>query len=111
MVDYTKPAMRDESWRRWKGGAKLSEALKVFYTTPAAAARIASMNAVTPVKATLGRNGEVKKFGRYRTQMLANSYGMRNYAKALARAQGQMRRAASTMADSSALPGRDAPRR
>lgn len=32
MVDYTKPAMRDESWRRWKGGAKLAEDLRQFYT-------------------------------------------------------------------------------
>lgn len=33
MVDYTKPAMRDESWRRWKGGAKLANQLRDFYTS------------------------------------------------------------------------------
>lgn len=32
MVDYTKPTMRDETWRRWKGGQKLADELRAFYT-------------------------------------------------------------------------------
>lgn len=44
MVDYTKPAMRDESWRRWKGGDKLAKELAAFYTAKRATQRIAANN-------------------------------------------------------------------
>lgn len=42
MVDYTKAEMRDESWRRWKGGAKLSEQLRDFYTNKRVFDRLAA---------------------------------------------------------------------
>lgn len=48
MVDYTDPLMRDESYRRWKGGAALAEELRKFYTSPAALQRIARNNAMGP---------------------------------------------------------------
>lgn len=40
MVDYTKPTMRDETWRRWKGGKKLADQLRDFYTNPRVWARL-----------------------------------------------------------------------
>lgn len=45
MVDYTDPLMRDETYRRWKGGSKLADELRKFYTSPAALKRIAANNA------------------------------------------------------------------
>lgn len=32
MVDYTKKKYRQESWFRWKGGKKLADELRTFYT-------------------------------------------------------------------------------
>ena len=33
MVNYSNPLMRDETWRRWKGGQKLADDLRNFYTS------------------------------------------------------------------------------
>lgn len=48
MVDYTRPAMRDESYRRWKGGQKLANELRLFYTSKARLDQIAASNPMAP---------------------------------------------------------------
>lgn len=56
MVDYTKPAMRDETWRRWKGGKKLADELRTFYTAKHVFERQAALNPALPGKPAA--NGE-----------------------------------------------------
>lgn len=48
MVDYTKPEMRDETWRRWKGGQKLADDLRAFYTNQRVFKRLAFQNPMAP---------------------------------------------------------------
>lgn len=59
MVDYTKPTMRDESWRRWKGGKKLADELRTFYTAKHVFGRIAAQNSALGPSGTRSANGEV----------------------------------------------------
>lgn len=48
MVDYTKPEMRDATWRIWKGGQKLADELRSFYTKKNVFDRIAAQNPMGP---------------------------------------------------------------
>lgn len=48
MVDYTQPTMRDETWRRWKGGQKLADELRAFYTNQRVFDRLAIANPMAP---------------------------------------------------------------
>lgn len=61
MVDYTKPAMRDETWRRWKGGTKLAEDLRNFYTNPRVWTRLGQANPMTPIPPANTPAGDVRK--------------------------------------------------
>lgn len=54
MVDYTKKELRQESWLRWKGGAKLAEDLRQFYTNKRVWDRLAAQNPLAP---TAGSGG------------------------------------------------------
>lgn len=58
MVDYTKPAMRDETWRRWKGGKKLADELRNFYTAKHVFDRQAALNPASP--GPVAANGEFR---------------------------------------------------
>lgn len=111
MVDYTKAEMRDESWRRWKGGAKLSEQLRNFYTNKrvfdrlaADAARLgtASPSTANDPAPNLGRKGrswnawnaDYRIAGGRRSQLFAarlrSQYGSTsNDARSIAKAAAQ----------------------
>lgn len=113
MVDYTKPAMRDESWRRWKGGKKLADQLRVFYTSKSALDRIAWHNANAGLSASSGKlspNGDIRSAVR-REALKAFLGGeqrgqQRGWPGIQARAQ-----AAVASATSPSLPGKDSPSR
>lgn len=78
MVDYTKKEMRDESWRRWKGGKKLAEDLRIFYTSKRALDRIAANNAGHGMAdAKPERNGRGQRL-RLVQRLHQNSPGQRN---------------------------------
>lgn len=65
MVDYTKDVMRDETWRRWKGGTKLAEDLRNFYTNPRVFARLAAQgNPMGPSSAVAAGASDWKKEAR-----------------------------------------------
>lgn len=68
MVDYTKDVMRDETWRRWKGGQKLADELKAFYTNKRVFDRLAISNPMGPtlpasVAQPMTRGDRLKKLG------------------------------------------------
>lgn len=61
--DATKKERRDESWRRWKGGQKLADQLRVFYTSKSALDRIAWHNANAGLSAATSKpkaNGDLR---------------------------------------------------
>lgn len=77
MVDYTKKEMRDETWRRWKGGAKLAAELAAFYTAKRATNRIAANNPT--FSGSPGGNGALQSKGHQEriNALLAKSPGAR----------------------------------
>lgn len=54
-------AKRDESWQRWKSGAKLADELRTFYTAKSAFDRIASNNRMAPAGGMPAPNGAFRK--------------------------------------------------
>lgn len=55
MVDYTK--LRDDSWIRWHGGKKYTEALLQKYTAPHVWKRLAAMNPFGPATSSAAPTG------------------------------------------------------
>lgn len=78
MVDYTKPAMRDETWRRWKGGSKLADELRNFYTNERVWKRQAVQNPMGPAlppAASAALKGRYGVYGDKRPTMADGKYG------------------------------------
>lgn len=101
MVDYTKPAMRDESWRRWKGGQKLADELRTFYTNKRVFDRL-GQSVPTAAGEKPGRDGSKPRTRL--VQRLHMGVAQRN-AQKLRRSVKRRVEAAATP-----LPGQDAPR-
>lgn len=105
MVDYTKKEMRDETWRRWRGGKKLADDLRAFYTSKTAMDRVARNNGFG---STVAKNGRVKTRG-YRMFNLLSGSHQRVLGDSYRRGTGPGRVAAKQA--SGGLPGRHAPSR
>lgn len=73
MVDYTKKTMRDETWRRWKGGKKLANELRNFYTAKHVFDRQAALNPATP--GPPAANGEFHQTRRVSELLRRSRYG------------------------------------
>lgn len=110
MVDYTKPAMRDESWRRWKGGKKLADELRLFYTSKTALDRIARATALATGKpAANGDTSAKRKYSTFRLLMEADRLGKGQSRKAMQIARRSLGRNAGKA--TTVLPGQVAPKR
>lgn len=75
MVDYTKPGMRDETWRRWKGGQKLADELRSFYTAKHVFGRIATQNAVLGSPSSTATTDAQAERQKMRGQMINAFFG------------------------------------
>ena len=102
-------SMRDESWRRWKGGTKLADELRVFYTSKGAMDRIARNNAVGGLAAgTPAPNGEmVRKGAGWNARRRMDFREIGKQKQVLQAVYGQREAAAP----SAPLPGKDSPTR
>lgn len=106
MVDYTKKEMRDESWRRWKGGAKLAKELRVFYTTKKALDRVAFHNPGWTDKPAA--NGETKqKAARWSARRRMDFHEIGKQKRVLQQVYGTP----AAAAPAAPLPGKDSPTR
>lgn len=112
MVDYTKPAMRDESWRRWKGGSKLAKDLNAFYTAKRATDRIAWHNSQAGLSAGSkpSANGDLLQSTRreaLKAFLMGEQRGQtRGWPGIVERAK-----AAVAAAPAAGMPGQDGPKR
>lgn len=107
MVDYTKPAMRDESWRRWKGGKKLADDLRVFYTNKRVFDRL-GYKAASLSAGSAQPNGELTDRQRLRGHMI-NAFLNNRTTDRGSRVLGGTRLMSS--APAADLPGQSSPRR
>lgn len=110
MVDYTKMPMRDESWRRWKGGAKLAADLAAFYTAKRVTDRMALQN--PGFSANPAPNGQLgDKRAAYRKQKLDELVGFSSGRGSGNRRNIQRAFAVKASAPEDPVPGLTAPKR
>lgn len=108
MVDYTKPAMRDETWRRWKGGKKLADDLRTFYTAKHVFGRLAANNAVMASASATAMTDAQAERQKLRGQMINSFFNNRTTDRG-SRQLGSVRLMGTTSNDG--LPGQSGPKR
>lgn len=104
MVNYARKEMRDETWRRWRGGKKLADDLRAFYTSKTAMDRVAKNNGFG---SSPSPNGAVKTRGQRLAGIFFSDKRTRGRSGFPVK-RGMMRPRRSPRAH---LPGQDAPSR